>query len=418
MADTFKIDTNQFDQYNIATTNDIYILLEGVFIVEGNSPGNGIFADTAFSGNMIRALGRIDAIGNAIATAATDTTVKVGDTGKLSGLNGVSLTGNHSSLVNSGAISGIHRGVVMSAIEGNITNNGAVLGQDNEAISVTDGDYQIVNNGSLAGHVGILSSGSDLVVRLGANSVINTTAAAIAITSTNADHSKVTNSGLMATGSGTVYGGGDGADRLINHGTILGEVRFAGGEDVFDGRGGYVSGRILGGAGDDTFIIDDGRADIFEVAAEGDDRVRSSVSYTLTAGQEIEHLALTGSHSIRATGNELANQLTGNTGANTLNGMAGIDALNGGRGNDRMTGGADRDTFFFAKGGGHDVITDFDVAADLLDLSKWDGVETLARVRSHAHEEHGGLMIEAGHDSLFLKGIDKNDLTTLNFADM
>ena len=418
MADTFKIDTNQSDQYNIGTANDIYVLLEGVSISEGNSPGNGIFADAAFTGNLIRALGRIDALGNAIFSAATDTDVEVGNTAKLSGLNGVSLTGNHSSLVNSGAIAGIHRGIIMTAIEGDITNNGAVIGQDNEAISVTDGDYEIVNNGSLAGHIGILSSGSDLVIRLGADSVINTTAAAIAITSTNADQSRVTNNGMMATSGIVAYGGGDGADRLINHGTILGEVRFAGGEDVFDGRGGYVSGRILGGAGDDTFIIDDGRADIFEVAAEGDDRVRSSVSYTLTAGQEIEHLALTGSHSIRATGNELANQLTGNTRANTLNGMAGIDALNGGRGNDRMTGGADRDTFFFAKGGGHDVITDFDVAADLLDLSKWDGVETLARVRAHAHEEHGGLMIEAGHDSLFLKGIDKNDLTTLNFADM
>ena len=417
MADTFKIDTNQFDQYNITTTNDVYVLIEGVFIVEGTS-GNGIFVDTAFTGNTIRALGRIDAIGSAIFSAATDTDVRVSDTAKLAGVNGVTFTGNHSSLVNSGAISGIHRGVVMSAIEGDITNNGAVIGQDNEAISVADGDYEIDNNGSLAGHVGILCSGSDLVVRLGANSVINTTAAAIAITSTNADHSKVTNNGLMTTGALTAYSGGDGADRLINHGTILGEVRFGGGEDVFDGRGGYVGGRILGGAGDDTFIIDDRRADIFEVAAEGDDSVRSSVSYTLTAGQEIEHLALTGSHSIRATGNELANQLTGNSKANILNGMAGIDALNGGRGNDRMTGGADQDTFFFAKGGGHDQIVDFDISTDLLDLSKWDGVETLARVRAHAHEEHGGLTIEAGHDSLFLKGIDKNDLTTLNFADM
>jgi Ca2+-binding RTX toxin-like protein len=222
----------------------------------------------------------------------------------------------------------------------------------------------------------------------------------------------------MATSGIVAYGGGGGADRLINHGIILGEVRFAGGEDVFDGRQGYVGGRILGGAGDDTFIIDDGRADILEVAAEGDDKVRSSVSYALTAGQEIEHLVLTGSRNIRATGNELANQLTGNTKANALNGLAGIDTLNGGRGNDKMTGGADKDTFFFAKGGGHDQIVDFDISADLLDLSKWDGVETLARVRAHAHEEHGGLTIEAGQDSLFLKGIEKNDLTTLNFADM
>ncbi|CAN7439081.1 hypothetical protein [Rhizobium sp. LjRoot254] len=418
MADTIKIKTNQGDQYNLTTTNDIYVLLEGISIQEFNPPGNGIFADTAFSGNLIRALGRIDALGNAISSAATDTDVEIGNTAKLTGLNGVSFTGNHSSLVNWGAISGIHRGIVMSEIEGDIINNGAVIGQNNEAISVSDGDYEIINNGSLTGQVGIHSSGSDLVVRLGADSIINTIGAAIIITSTTADHSRVTNNGLMATSGITAYGGGDGADRLINHGTILGEVRFAGGEDVFDGRGGYVSGRILGSAGDDTFIIDDSRADIFEVASEGDDTIRSSMSYKLTTGQEIEHLVLTGSHNTRATGNDLANQLIGNAGANVLEGMAGIDGLNGGRGNDRMTGGLDQDTFVFAKGGGDDRILDFDIATDLLDLSKWDGVETLARVRAHAREEHGGLMIEAGSDSLFLAGIDKNDVTGANFADM
>lgn len=55
------------------------------------------------------------------------------------------------------------------------------------------------------------------------------------------------------------------------------------------------------------------------------------LSYSL--GAELENLVLTGSSTINATGNELANALTGNAGNNLLDGRAGADRMTGGSGN-------------------------------------------------------------------------------------
>jgi parallel beta-helix repeat protein len=85
-----------------------------------------------------------------------------------------------------------------------------------------------------------------------------------------------------------------------------------------------------------------------------------------------------------------SDSLTGTTGADTLNGLAGADSINGGAGNDRisggagadsLTGGTGNDTFVYTTrldsyrnyntGGATvtDVITDFNVAGDKLDLT-------------------------------------------------
>ena len=60
--------------------------------------------------------------------------------------------------------------------------------------------------------------------------------------------------------------------------------------------------------------------------------MQSSVSYAL--GADVENLTLTGTGSINATGNTLANTLTGNAGNNILDGGAGNDTMIGGAGND------------------------------------------------------------------------------------
>jgi Ca2+-binding RTX toxin-like protein len=102
------------------------------------------------------------------------------------------------------------------------------------------------------------------------------------------------------------------------------------GNDILNGAAGADT--LIGGLGDDTFVVDNVGDVVVEAPNEGTDLVQSSVSYALSA--DVENLTLTGSASINATGNALANVLTGTSGNNVLTGGAGADSLNGGNGTD------------------------------------------------------------------------------------
>lgn len=122
--------------------------------------------------------------------------------------------------------------------------------------------------------------------------------------------------------TGTAYGahGNDSDNILIGNSSNNGLWGY-GGNDLLDGGAG-VDG-MLGGAGDDTYIIDSTSDAMEELANEGIDLIKSSVSWTL--GANVENLTLTGTSSINGTGNSLDNIITGNSGTNTLTGGAGND---------------------------------------------------------------------------------------------
>ncbi|HQS98768.1 MAG: hypothetical protein B7Y26_05395 [Hydrogenophilales bacterium 16-64-46] len=103
-----------------------------------------------------------------------------------------------------------------------------------------------------------------------------------------------------------------------------------GGDDVLDGGAG--SDYLFGGEGNDIHVVDNQSDTVLEYEDEGTDTVQSVVSFSL--GGNLENLTLTGTSSINATGNSLANVLTGNMGNNILNGGEGADALIGGAGDD------------------------------------------------------------------------------------
>ncbi|HYD18830.1 MAG TPA: type I secretion C-terminal target domain-containing protein [Patescibacteria group bacterium] len=111
---------------------------------------------------------------------------------------------------------------------------------------------------------------------------------------------------------------------------------------------------LVGGTGNDTYIVDDTNDVISEASLGGTDLVRSSVDYTLSAN--IENLTLTGAGNVDATGNAAINVLTGNSGDNTLDGGASSDTLIGGDGDDTYVIDNVADVVSEASGEGTDIV--------------------------------------------------------------
>lgn len=106
------------------------------------------------------------------------------------------------------------------------------------------------------------------------------------------------------------------------------------GNDTLNGKAG--ADYMTGGDGDDTYIVDQVRDQVFEAAGGGSDTILTLSNYTLGAGQEVEFLrAYAGTPALRLNGNELDNRIYGGTAGDTLDGMAGADVMFGGAGNDR-----------------------------------------------------------------------------------
>ena len=67
--------------------------------------------------------------------------------------------------------------------------------------------------------------------------------------------------------------------------------------------------------------------------------------------------------------------ITGSRGKDTLTGGAGDDTLWGGRNNDTLTGGDGSDTFIFRAGEGKDVITDYTLGSDIIQILNKNGTD-------------------------------------------
>jgi Ca2+-binding RTX toxin-like protein len=160
-----------------------------------------------------------------------------------------------------------------------------------------------------------------------------------------------------------VLSGRDGDDSLKGYG---GNDTLEGGDgnDTLDGGVGVDT--MIGGAGNDTYVVDNWFDVVTESGGQGMDVVRTSVSYTLTAGSDIEVLETTnqnGTAALSLGGNASGNQIVGNNGDNIIN---------GGDGDDEMTGLGGQDSFLFntalSEDFNIDVITDFNVADDTIRL--------------------------------------------------
>ena len=145
---------------------------------------------------------------------------------------------------------------------------------------------------------------------------------------------------LTLTGAATVDGTGNALANALTGNSGNNTLYGLDGNDSLNG--GIGADTMIGGLGDDTYTVDDSGDTVMELVNEGADRVNSSISLTL--GDNIENLTLTGSADLYGIGNTLANVLAGNTGNNYLYGLAGNDTITGSIGYDILQGGDDNDT--------------------------------------------------------------------------
>ncbi|HEY8359418.1 MAG TPA: calcium-binding protein, partial [Ramlibacter sp.] len=133
---------------------------------------------------------------------------------------------------------------------------------------------------------------------------------------------------VKLAGGGRLQGnsGSNGLAGSVGADTLLGGK----GNDRLDGGAGSDS--MEGGIGNDTYYIDDAGDRTVEAIASGTDTIVSTISRKL--GAHLENLTLSGSASLKGSGNELDNVLRGNDGANVLDGGSGDDRIFGGLGND------------------------------------------------------------------------------------
>jgi phospholipase/lecithinase/hemolysin len=190
-----------------------------------------------------------------------------------------------------------------------------------------------------------------------------------------------------------------------------------------------LQGAVVGGAAmqaGNSYVVSNASTVVLEGAGGvGQDVVRSSVSFALSTGSEIEVLRTTndqGRAIINLTGNEFNQTIIGNSAANIIDGKAGADALVGGAGADRLTGGlgddiitggTGADMFIVGVGSGHDHITDF--RRDIIDVNGVAGVDdfsdlTIANVGGNAVISWGT------GDNLTLDGVKASALSAADFA--
>lgn len=195
---------------------------------------------------------------------------------------------------------------------------------------------------------------------------------------------------------------GNGGDNLLTTGGSNDTLYGGGGNDRLDGSAGADT--MIGGMGDDTYQIDNAGDVVVELAGQGTDLVRASVTYSLV-GSQVENLDLKGGRTLNATGNDGDNIIHGNSGANTVSGLGGNDQIDGKEGNDILIGGAGADTFKFFQGSGVDVIGDFSAAqGDSINIHGYS---------SGTVEGHGVTVTQSGSDTVIDLGAG-NTITVQN----
>jgi Ca2+-binding RTX toxin-like protein len=335
------------DSSNIITGNNAVNIIDGGIgadTIDGGlasdimigGDGNDLYYVSA-SGDTITEVagqGTSDVVKSAASYTLSDEVEKL----ELTGTNQTSGTGNN----------------LANTITGNTVSNTLKDGGDS------------ANNDTLTGGTGddvyVVSNKDDVVTET------STIATEIDTVKSSASEYTITSNveNLQLGGSTGIKGVGNGLNndiKISSSSFVNGSVTVAVDNTVnntIDGKGGADT--MAGGGGSDTYVVDNIGDIVTEASGAGTaDKVQSSITYTLDK-TNLENLELTGSASINATGNAVANTVAGNSGSNIIDGGIDVVGTDTTEDADLLSGGNGGDTYI----------------VDALDKVKEEGTDALA----------------------------------------
>jgi Ca2+-binding RTX toxin-like protein len=393
----FTIKGEKHSVINLEQSNSTWTILANATVSVTNSQV-AIFEDSDRSGNTLINNGHVfDDDGEHSVSIELDgeaTHFTNSATGVVTGLTGVRLLGDHQNMVNQGLIDVSEEGVKVYGKQSSLTNHGKIFADGTGVDLINCSGSTIINadDGKIKSSDGTgvsFSTDTDVTV-------------------------KFINEGSV-TSKFDAVSGSNGNDKVVNHGTLSGNVNLGDGDNLFDTRQGTFNGSFIAGDGDDTLITDKASIKFSNTSdTDGFDTVESTVSYTLNAN--VERLGLLGKANINATGNDDPNNyLYGNAGNNILNGHGGYNELFGMGGTDTLIAGPGVDLFGIGKGYGHDTVKGYTDEIDGIDIYKL-GPDNFDELKSHIHQHGSDTWIDFGKDVLILKGIDHTVLNDTDFV--
>lgn len=384
---------------------DANIFISNSGLISGSSDGIGAVGTSGFL--TLQNTGTITGI-RGYGVYMTVAPINLTNSGQIGGLVGVGATGG-GTLVNSGTISGSN-GSGITGAQMSVSNTGTIHGILN---GLELGQSIVVNDGFIMGGVnGIAVTGSIRLTNTGTISGVNT---ALSLASFN--------------------------DTVVNRGVLDGRVNLGDADDVYDGRGGSVTGAIDLGLGNDTATGGDGAETFVNgtiTVSDGDDGIDGgagfdTLDYSTTGagfradlgrgtvrgatvgldtvegieavtGSAFADRMVAGSAAVRFLGADGADVVTGGGKGDLLSGGQQNDSLSGGGGDDRLTGGGGADTV--SGGAGDDLLIGGD-DADV--LTGGSGADTFL-FRSVAEFRAGGTGPALDRIADFVGGTDLIDL--------
>ncbi|AMJ62031.1 GH12 family glycosyl hydrolase domain-containing protein [Bosea sp. PAMC 26642] len=176
------------------------------------------------------------------------------------------------------------------------------------------------------------------------------------------------------------------------------------GNDIFHGLG---YDKLIGGAGDDTYVLWDDRPAMVELAGQGTDTIDSRYWGAVKLPDNIENLFLNSPGANSGTGNALNNVIVAGTVAATLDGLGGDDVLVGGSG---------ADLFRVTAGNGSDAIMNFKPGHDVIQLNNY-GVSSFSQLKSLAAQSGSDVVFSfANGEKLVVRDVALSTLAANDFG--